>query len=150
MEAAAASPSTPMCPPLLSPCSQHFLILHLSPWGFHHCCLALSPIPHPFTPCFSSQDPAQPRCCLPCIYNQFYTLPQLSDSLLQAPGFPRSYLHVSLCLAPNKPVLPNRSISFPTLKTNPPLNHLTIPKLQPQLCSSKDTCRKHLTTNSSS
>lgn len=48
------------------------------------------------------------------------------------PGFPISCFHVSFFTL-NKPILPNRSMSFPTLKSSPAPNHLTIPKLQPQL-----------------
>lgn len=146
-------PPAHSCIPLLLPCSQHFLILCLSPWASHHLLPCPVPNPQPLDSLllFSSQDQALPLppLCLQPSHHQFYTLLQLSDPLLQGPGFPRSCLHVSLFLTLNKPITWNRTMSFPTPETNPAPNHLTIPKLQPQLCSSKKGYRKHPTANRS-
>lgn len=78
------------------------------------------PCPHSPTllslPAFPEASPALPLppAFLQPTHHQFYTLPQLSHSLFQAPVFPRSCLDVSLFSTLNKPILPNRPISFPT------------------------------------
>lgn len=119
-------------------------LYHALPVTLSH--LLPCPVPRPLLFCSLLAFPALPLPPLSAMHPSPVLHYQLSDPLLQSPGFPRSSLHVALFLTLNKLILPNRPVSFPVSETNPAAEHLTIPRLQLQLSSSKESSRKHPTT----
>jgi len=127
--AAPASSSSLVCTAMLSPCSQHFFILCMSPRAFHHLLPCPGPNPQPFCSLLlflrlGSALPLPPLALQPS-HHLFYTLLQLSDALLQSPGFPRSCLHVSFFITLHKPIVPNRlmALSSQHKSCSQPPNH---------------------------
>lgn len=133
LEAAPAFSSTLVCTPLLLPHSQH-LSSTCHPEPSTPCCFAMSPVPT-----LLSLPAAQPCHCLLSFYSPHITSFTLSPSslsfkLLDFPDPVWMYPYsppstYQFCQTPT---------SFPHLKRNPAPNHVTIPRLQPQLCFTKE------------
>lgn len=146
LEAAPAFSSTLLCTPLLSSHSQHSSSSTCHPEPSTICCFA--PVPSSSVPaCFSRSLPSPAiASCLSTTHISpiLRSVPALSLSLSSSWVFQILFGCILI------PHLEQTSSAkqmhiFPHLKTNPA--HLTIPKLQPQLCFSKEIWRKHPTAN---
>lgn len=137
---------TLVCSPLLSPHSQH-LSPTCHPEPPTTCCFAMSPVASSSIPACLPRSLPSPAIAL-CLSTS-HTSPLLHSP----PPFSLSLSNIlSGCVLIPHPEQTNSAKQtniFPHLKTKPTPNHLTIPKLQPQPCFSKEIWRKHPTANRS-